>query len=84
MLKSEMNKLYRKLITLAILLGCLGLLVSSSRTTQVRAECGDDLCIQQFNHCREFYCNGQDCQPCIDQFMGCKLGCPMPEGTPDN
>ena len=57
MLKSEMNKLYRKLITLAILLGCLGLLVSSSRTTQVRAECGDDLCIQQFDRCREFYCN---------------------------
>jgi hypothetical protein len=80
MLKSEMNKLYRKLITLAILVGCLGFVASAGRT--LRTDCGDDRCISEFNTCRELYCDGQNCQPCVDQYNSCTNGCPMPEGPP--
>lgn len=83
MLKSEMHKLYRKLFMLAILIGCLGFMISSGRVRTVRADCGDDQCISEFNSCRELYCNGQDCQPCVNQFIGCKNTCPQPEGTPN-
>ena len=82
MLKSEMHKLYRKLAILAVLIGSIGFLLSSGSTTTRVGACGDDYCISQFNSCRELYCNGQDCQPCVNQFVGCKDVCPQPEGTP--
>lgn len=83
MLKSEMHKLYRKLAVLAILVGCLGFLLSSNSSTRRVGACGDDYCISQFNSCREMYCSGEWCQPCVNQFTSCKDVCPQPVGTPE-
>ena len=66
----------RKLFSLALLMGVLLLMAPVPNAIA----CGDDYCISQFNSCRELYCDGSYCQPCVDQYGGCKDSCPMPEG----
>lgn len=82
MLKSGTLKLYGKLLMLAVLMACAVFFTTSDRVETVNARCGDDYCISQFNSCRQLYCDGQDCQPCINQYVGCRDVCPQPEGTP--
>jgi len=73
-------KVLRKLFFLTLL---IGVLLSMAAVPKAMA-CGDDYCISQFNSCRELYCDGANCQPCVDQYLGCKDQCPMPVGPPVN
>ena len=75
MLKTDALKLYRRFLTLFILLGCLTFLIVN-RTAYA---CDVTLtCIAPLNHCREFTCNGQggECEArCWSEYEDCASKC---------
>lgn len=75
MLKTEASKVYRRLLLLMLLVGCLAFL-TGNRTAYA---CDLTLtCIAPLNHCREFTCGGWggECEAnCWSAYENCASHC---------